>query len=102
MGGNSFLAGGYFALPDEDSAEARKGFVADFDAFCQKRGNVAIFETMAANALADVEWLRTNGVELLAASRSPTVRVSTSIAAPGPFAGMPNVFRVLRCRSLKP
>lgn len=98
MGGNSFLAGGYFALPDEDSAEARKGFVEDFDAFCQKRGNVAIFETMAANALADVEWLRTNGVELLAATRSPTVRVSTAIAAPGPFAGMPNVFRVLRAR----
>ena len=55
MGGNSSLAGGYFALPDEDSADARQGFVEDFDTFCQKRGNVAIFETMAANALADVE-----------------------------------------------
>jgi flavocytochrome c len=98
MGGNSFLAGGYFALPDDDSAAARTGFVEDFDQFCLGRGNIDIFELMAANALDDVEWLRSHGVEILPPTNSPTTRVSTAIAGPAPFAGMPGLFRVMRDR----
>jgi flavocytochrome c len=98
MGGNSFLAGGYFALPDNGSAAARTGFVEDFDAFCLGRGNVEIFRLMAANALDDVEWLRGHGVDILPPTASPTTRVSTAIAGPAPFAGMPGLFRVMRDR----
>ena len=98
MGGNSFLAGGYFALPDDDSAAARAGFVEDFEAFCLGRGNTEIFELMAANALEDVEWLRGHGVDILPPNTSPTTRVSTAIAGPAPFAGMPGLFRVMRDR----
>lgn len=98
MGGNSFLAGGYFALPNDDSATARAGFVEDFEAFCLGRGNVEIFRLMAENASKDVEWLRGHGVDILPPTTSPTTRVSTAIAGPAPFAGMPGLFRVMRDR----
>jgi len=98
MGGNSLLAGGSFAIPLEDTAEAKTAFVEDYEKYCLGRGNTSIFRLMAEHCQADLDWLAENGIEFLAAEPRPPNRVATVGAAPGSFVGMPRVFRLLRAR----
>lgn len=98
MGGNSLLAGGSFAIPIEDTEDARKAYVEDYERYCQGRGNSEIFGLMAQHSHANLAWLRENGVEILEPQQTPTNRVSTATVAPGSFVGMPRLFRTLRER----
>ena len=88
MGGNSLLAGGTFAVPLGTSASDRQGYVEDFEAYCLGRGNRAIFQLMADHILDDIEWLKSNGVEILEPTRRPLVRTANATVAPGSFAGL--------------
>lgn len=98
MGGNSFLAGGSFALPVEDTPEAHEAFVADYERYTLGRGNSTIFALMAQNAHGDVAWLQENGIEILPAVERPPNRIATATVAPAMFAGMPRFFRAIRER----
>jgi len=96
FGGNSYLAGGGFSLPVEDSETARQHYVEDYDRYTLNRGNSAIFRLMAEHIHADLAWLKAHGIEMLNPVVRPPNRVSTSQVAPASFAGMPIFFRRMR------
>lgn len=97
-GGNSRLAGGYFALPAADTPEARAAYVEDFVAKCLGRGNRDIFALMAGNARADIAWLAGQGLAFTAPADLSPYRVAAVVAAPGPYMGMPRLLKALRDR----
>ena len=64
-GGNTRLAGGTIAVPAGQGEEAAKEYYDDVAKKSQGRGNAALLSVLARNVLADVEWLKGLGVELL-------------------------------------
>lgn len=94
-GGNSRHAGGAFCVPNDSSAEARAAFLEDNLRVCGGRGNRELLALVAANVNGDVEWLRTQGVDILAARPWPPHRVSLAIAAPGLFEGAATMLETL-------
>ncbi|MDP3897941.1 MAG: FAD-dependent oxidoreductase [Mesorhizobium sp.] len=98
MGGNSFLAGGSFAVPLDTGEQARADYVEDYDKYCLGRGNTEIFKLMASHVLDDLKWLSDNGIEVLPAENRPPNRVATVQTAPAAFAGMPRLFKAIKER----
>ena len=94
-GGNSLLAGGFFAVPKADTDEARGEFLEDFIAKGLGRGNARIYGLMAENGRSDVAWLAENGVELLPDGEMPPYRIASALIAPGAYMGMPRALRAL-------
>src|SRR5690606_24799244 len=92
------LALGGFSLPAEDTESAHREYVEDYERTCLGRGNSTIFGLMAQHVHADIAWLQDNGVELLALVPPPPTRVLSATVAPGPFVGMPRLFRALRAK----
>ncbi len=97
-GGNSLLAGGFVAIPQADTQQAREAYVDDFVTKSLGRGNREIYALMAAHAHADVNWLIENKVQFAPSGDVAPFRVSNVVAAPGPYMGMPRVLRALRDR----
>lgn len=97
-GGNSALAGGYFAIPTADAPDARAAYVEDFVAKGLGRGNRDIYALMADNVRADVAWLSDNKVAFTPQTGMPPYRVAAVVAAPGPYMGMPRLLKGLRDR----
>jgi succinate dehydrogenase/fumarate reductase flavoprotein subunit len=98
MGGNSFLAGGGFSLPLEDSAAGRDAYVEDYVNYCLGRGNETIIRLMADHVEEGLAWLGGHGIEFGDPAPWPPSRVKMAIVAPGFFAGMPAFFRRMRSR----
>lgn len=97
-GGNSALAGGYFAMPTEDTQQAREAYIEDFVAKGLGRGNREVYGLMAERIRADVDWLAQNKVQFAAQGTMPPYRVVTAMTAPGPYMGMPRALRAMRER----
>ncbi|QDZ01553.1 FAD-dependent oxidoreductase [Nitratireductor mangrovi] len=97
-GGNSALSAGIIAMPASASSADSAAYLEDFVSKGQGRGNRAIYELMAQNTRADVEWLRTNGAEFTAQGTMPPYRIATVTTAPGPYMGMPRTLAGLRNR----
>lgn len=95
-GGNSLLAGGYFAMPRSDSQADRDAYLEDFITKGQGRGNKEIYALMTEHARADVAWLVENGVEFQPEGDMPPYRVSAALVAPGAYMGMPRMLKGLR------
>lgn len=95
-GGNSLLAGGYFAMPRTDAQADRDAYLEDFIKKGLGRGNREIYELMTANARADVAWLAANGIEFLPEADMPPYRVAAALVAPGAYMGMPRMMKNLR------
>ena len=94
-GGNSRVSGGIFAIPSADTAEAKQNFVDDFVKKGDGRGNLDIYKVLAERGVEGLNWIKEHGAQLLPTSPSPPYRLSVSVAAPGIFAGMPNVLGAL-------
>ncbi|MCZ7659915.1 MAG: FAD-dependent oxidoreductase [Xanthobacteraceae bacterium] len=98
-GGNSAYAAGIFGMPRDDSQESRKMFLEDFVAKAQGRGNAKLYAVLAANARADLAWLRQNGVQFMPTEGTmPPYRIATVTTAPGTFMGMPRQLKAMRDR----
>jgi succinate dehydrogenase/fumarate reductase flavoprotein subunit len=92
------LAAGYFAVPSADTAEAKQSFLEDLLKKCQGRGNKDIYRVLADSVLVDVAWLKEHGAQFSATVPLAPYRLNVAIAAPGAYAGMPNLLGTLRRR----
>jgi len=97
-GGNSRLAGGFFAIPSADTAEAKQQFLEDFIAKSPGHGNPAIYRLIMDHGREDVAWMQQNGVKLLPPIRDEPYRLDNALAAPAAYAGMPDLLGTLRQR----
>lgn len=97
-GGNSRVAGGFFAVPSADAAEAKQQFLDDFIHKGQGRGNVEIYKVLMNRALDDVKWMLDNGAKLLPPVPQPPYHLNVYLASPSAYVGMPNVLNPLRQR----
>jgi flavocytochrome c len=95
-GGNSAFSAGIIAMPASQSAGDQDAFLEDFVAKGKGRGNRTVYELMAKAARADVDWLRSHGVEFLPEGTMPPYRIATATTAPGPYMGMPRTLADLR------
>lgn len=95
-GGNSAYSAGIFAMPKDNSDAARAAFLKDFIAKGQGRGNQVIYELLARNMRADIDWLRANGVQFMPEGVMAPYEVASAITAPGIFMGMPRQLKALR------
>jgi flavocytochrome c len=91
MGGNSRLAGGYFAIPSANTPEAKQQYLDDFMKKSQGRGDVAFYQILVDNVTDGVAWMQQNGVNLLPAFRLAPYHLDNALAAPAAYAGMPNL-----------
>ncbi|MHA7827556.1 MAG: FAD-dependent oxidoreductase [Roseovarius sp.] len=98
MGGNSLLAGGGFAVPYDDSEEARQAFVEDFIKKGLGRGNDQMYRLFAANGRQDVAWLKENRVEFVSETPQASYRLNMALAAPGWYMGMPDLLKTMRAQ----
>lgn len=97
FGGNTRISGGAFLAPSGATARAREDFVESLVNSTAGRGNAALFRVIAANALADLEWLRSLGASFLPAyACAPPHRCSVHPLAPGQFVGMPALMLALQ------
>ena len=94
-GGNSLYAGGGFAIPYDDSEDARQAYIEDFVKKGKGRGNEGLYRIFAANGRQDVAWLRDNGANFLDESPLPPYRLNIAVAEPGWYMGMPMVLKAL-------
>ena len=97
-GGNSRLAGGFFAIPTDDSAEAKQQFLEDFTNKSQGRGNIPIYRVLTEHVRGDVAWMQQNGAKLLPPVHDAPYRLDNALAAPGAYVGMPDLLGALRQR----
>jgi len=95
-GGNSAYSAGIFAMPKDNSDAARSAFLKDFITKAQGRGNQVIYDLLARNARADIDWLRQNGVQFMPEGTMQPYQVATATTAPGTFMGMPRQLKALR------
>lgn len=95
-GGNTKLAGGLIAIPNDATPEARAVYLDDFTKKAQGRGNADLYKVIAERVLGDVDWLRAQGVEFLKPAPLAPYRISTVTGAPGPYFGMPKALATLR------
>lgn len=97
-GGNSRVAGGFFAVPNAETAEDKQLYLDDFIHKGQGRGNVEIYKVLTERVIDDVKWMMDNGAKLSAAVPQAPYHLKVHIASPGPYAGMPNVLNPMRQR----
>ncbi|MCU0949600.1 MAG: FAD-dependent oxidoreductase [Burkholderiaceae bacterium] len=97
-GGNSRLAGGLFAVPRDDSAEAKKDYLEDFAKKAMGRGNVEIYKVLAERAHESVAWVKAQGGEFLPLAPLAPYRLSQFTPAPAPYFGMPRLLAALRAK----
>ena len=97
-GGNSRLAGGAIAVPRGSDAVSIGNYVEDFMAKAGGRCNRAIVETLANNALADLDWMGSLGADFDPSTPNLPYRVDAAHVSPAQFLGMPLMLRALRSR----
>lgn len=95
FGGNSRLAGGIFAAPQADTAEAKAMYIEDFMKKGQYRTDQQLIESLADHILEDIEWLKSYGVQFLDPAPFPPYRVHGYTAAPASYQGMPAALETL-------
>jgi flavocytochrome c len=100
-GGSSALAMGGFSIPEADTPEARQLFVEEYLKKSGGRGDKALTQLLADEALGGIRWLVDLGVELMPQSPAAPLRTALRTAAPGNFRGMPKVLAAMHAAAKK-
>jgi threonine dehydrogenase-like Zn-dependent dehydrogenase len=87
--GNSRLSAGMIVFPVDSSPKAMENFYEDFMKKSMGNGNAVLYKVLAAQSLEDVEWLKSQGIELTPPYNVPGFRLKAVVFAPGLYKGMP-------------
>jgi flavocytochrome c len=88
-GGNSVLAGGMIAAPADASQKARDEYYDDFIKKGMGKANPVFTRVLADQSLETIEWIKAQGVDLMAPIPVAGYRVKAVIFAPGLYQGVP-------------
>lgn len=100
-GGNSKLALGTIVIPADRTKAAADTYFNEFMTKSMGQGNAELSRILADQVLDGIDWLKSQGVELLAPIDSPPYQVKVVVFAPGPFMGMAPALAKLKDKYLK-
>jgi flavocytochrome c len=101
VGGNSRLAGGFIAIPRQNSKEAKDEYYEDFLKKSSGKGNAVLSKILSEQALDAVEWLKAQGGDLTPPMTVAGYRVLNVLFKPGAYRGMPKGLEMLRANLTK-
>ena len=89
MGGDSSVAGGMIAVPNEDTQKGRDEYFEDFMKKGMGKANPEFTKVLAEQSLDVVAWLKGQGADILPPIGIPGTREKGFVFAPGLYQGMP-------------
>jgi len=95
-GGDSKLAAGMIAMPNDNTKQAKDDYYEDFMKKSTGKADPDLTRVLADQVFDGVDWLKTQGIEFLPPIPTPGFRVKGIVAAPSLFKGMPKALERLR------
>ncbi|HOJ43536.1 MAG TPA: FAD-dependent oxidoreductase, partial [Syntrophorhabdaceae bacterium] len=101
MGGNSKLAGGFIAVPKDNSNAAKEEYFHDFMKKSTGKGNATITRVIAEHIADSVHWLKRYKAELTEPLTVAGYQVKNVLFKPGAYQGMPDALKNLKSIIIK-